>query len=229
MDTYEIFQEMAHTFQNKMEKEFSILVECEITDTEKVWHVKVENGEVTVKEGQGGESAFRLKTSSTTLQQIYDGEITALTAAGKAMVSDTAPLDWKLPEGIDFNPEYMSDVLFFIQHFFNRTDPEKIHLGEEHSRVVHGGHVVALYYHPGLRSAWYKVKKGEMLNEPGETNPFPQAFIFIEGEGTANIGGKEIPVKANESYYIPPDTEHTVWTESDSPLVFIWLAWGKGA
>jgi len=43
------------------------------------------------------------------------------------------------------------------------------------------------------------------LNEPGETNPFPQAFVFIVGEGYAKIGGVTVPVKAGEAYYIPPE------------------------
>jgi len=87
--------------------------------------------------------------------------------------------------------------------------------------------VVTLYYHPGFRSAWYLLKKKDKLNEAGDTNPFPQAFIFIKGTGFATIGEKTIPVKAGESYYIPPSSDHVVWTESE--LVLIWLAWGKGA
>jgi mannose-6-phosphate isomerase-like protein (cupin superfamily) len=45
----------------------------------------------------------------------------------------------------------------------------------------------------------------------------------------AKIGDETIPVKAGEAYYIPPGSDHVVWTEGDSPLVMIWLAWGKGA
>ena len=106
---------------------------------------------------------------------------------------------------------------------------EQILLGEEYSRMVHGAHAIPLYYHPELRSAWYMVKKGERLNEPGDTNPFPQALIFISGEGVAKIGEKTIKVKADESYYIPPSSDHVVWTESDEPLVLIFLACGEGA
>jgi mannose-6-phosphate isomerase-like protein (cupin superfamily) len=152
-----------------------------------------------------------------------------MTAAAKTKISDYAPLNWKLPEGLKLTPEIMAKIYFFVQHFFNWRVPEKILLGEKYSRVVHGGHAVPLYYYPGLRSAWYLLRKGERLNEPGDTNPFPQAFIFIKGEGFAKIGDKTIEVKAGESYYIPPDSDHVVWTENDEPLVFIWLAWGKGA
>jgi mannose-6-phosphate isomerase-like protein (cupin superfamily) len=82
---------------------------------------------------------------------------------------------------------------------------------------------------PGMRSAWYLLKKDERLNEPGDINPFPQAFIFISGEGFAKIGDKTIRTKAGESYYIPPNSDHVVWTESKESLVLIFLAWGEGA
>lgn len=119
--------------------------------------------------------------------------------------------------------------MIFLQHFFSRTDPEKIELGEQYAREVHGGHAIPLYYYPGFRSSWYLVKKGEKINEPGNTNPFQQAFVIIGGEGKAVIGRETVVVKAGQSYYIPPDTEHIFWTETDSPLVMIWLAWGEEA
>jgi mannose-6-phosphate isomerase-like protein (cupin superfamily) len=138
-------------------------------------------------------------------------------------------LDLSLAEDLEFTPEVRTELYTFLFHFFNPSVPERILLGEEYSRLVHGGHVVALYYHPEFRSAWYLLKKGEKLNKPGDTNPFPQAFIFIEGEGFAKIGDKTIKVKAGESYYIPPNSDHVVWTESDKPLILIFLAWGEGA
>jgi mannose-6-phosphate isomerase-like protein (cupin superfamily) len=130
---------------------------------------------------------------------------------------------------MEFTPEVKTQLYTFLQHFFNLTNPEKALLGEQHSRLVHGAHVVALYYAPGFRSAWYMVKKGERLNEPGDTNPFPQAFIIVEGEGFAKIGDSTVTVKAGESYYIPPDSDHVLWTDRDEHLVLIWLAWGEGA
>jgi mannose-6-phosphate isomerase-like protein (cupin superfamily) len=53
--------------------------------------------------------------------------------------------------------------------------------------------------------------------------------VFIRGEGSAKIGEDTVKVKAGESYYIPPGSDHVVWTESDEPLELIWLAWGEGA
>ena len=223
----EILQEMAENFQNKIDIDFTLTVQFDIQDQDESFCIKTEYGEVTIHEGPCENSHLLLVTDTDTIQKIYNNEITAFTAAGKARMSEPAPLDWKLPKNAEFTPELVDNAYFFIQHFFNRTFPEKILLGEEYSRLVHGGHAVPLYYNTGFRSAWYLLKKGDKLNEPGDTNPFPQAFIFIKGEGSATIGDKTVTVKEGESYHIPPGTEHIVWTEDE--LTLIWLAWGEGA
>ncbi len=217
---------MARAFQNKIDKDFVLTVQIDIDESS--WHVTAKDETVAVLKGSHPHPHVTLITTADTLQRIYQGEMTALTAAGKARVSDPAPLDWEVPADLDVTPALQANVYFFIQHFFNVATPEKIVLGEQHSRVVHGGHVIPLYYYPGFRSGWYLVKKGERINEPGDTNPFPQAFVVIEGQGMAKIGDDTIPVKAGESYYIPPGADHVIWTEQ-GPLILIWLAWGKGA
>ena len=73
------------------------------------------------------------------------------------------------------------------------------------------------------------VKRGQRLNEPGDTNPFPQAFVIISGAGFAKIGPDTVRVRANEAYYIPPLSDHVLWTLDDEPVVLIWMAWGEGA
>jgi mannose-6-phosphate isomerase-like protein (cupin superfamily) len=229
-DVGKILETMAEVFKSKIDEDYSAIVQFDIRDKEESWHVIVEEGrKVSVGKGPHEQAAFFVITTLDTLRLIHEGKMTAMTAAGKATGADHAPLDIELAEGLEFTPEIKTQFFTFLYHFFNPTVPERILLGEEYSRVVHGANVVALYYHPGFRSAWYLVKKGEKLNEPKDTNPFPQAFIFIEGEGFAKIGDKTIKVKAGESYYIPPDSDHVVWTESDKPLILIYLAWGEGA
>jgi len=226
----EMLRVMAENFKNKIDDQFSMIVQFDIKDKKESWHVIVEKERiVTVSKGPQKQARFFFFTTVDTLRLIYDGKMTAMTAAGKETGAEHPPLDIELAEGLEFTPEVRTQIYTFLYHFFNPSVPERILLGEEYSRVVHGGHVVALYYHPGFRSAWYLLKKGEKLNEPGDTNPYPQAFIFIEGEGFAKIGDKTIKVKAGESYYIPPDSDHVVWTESDKPLILIFLAWGDGA
>lgn len=224
----EIIQEMAHWFQDRIDEDFTLTVQVDIQDTEESCHIIAENGTVTVYKGPHTHPHITLTTTADALQKIYNGEITAFTAAGKARMSDNAHLGWRLSEN-EFKPETVASAYFFVQHFFSRGAPEKILLDEQYSRIVHGGHAIPLYYHPGFRSGWYLLKKGEKLNEPGDTNPFFQAVIFIEGSGFAKIGDKTVAVKKGESYYIPPHKDHVIWTESDQPLILIWLAWGEGA
>ena len=226
----QMLEVMAESFKDKISHDFSLVAQLDIRDRNESWHVIVEKGQkVTVARGVHKQALCFFYTTADTLRLIYEGKMTAATAASKAKGSDQPPLDLKLAEGLEFTPEVRTQLYTFLYHFFNPSFPERILLGEEHSRLVHGGNVIALYYNPGFRSAWYLLKKGEKLNEPGDTNPFPQAFIFIDGEGFAKIGDKTIKVRKGESYYIPPDSDHVVWTESDRPLILIWLAWGEGA
>jgi mannose-6-phosphate isomerase-like protein (cupin superfamily) len=223
----EIIQEMAHWFEDRIDEDFTLTVQVDISDTEESCHIVANHGTVTVCKGPHTHPHITLTTTEDTLQKIYNGEITAFTAA-EARMSDNAPLDWNLSEN-GFSPEIVASAYFFVQHFFTRTTPEKILLDEQYSRLANGGHVIPLYSHPGFRSGWYLVKKGEKLNEPGDTDLFFQAVIFIEGCGFAKIGDKTVAVKKGESYSIPPHKDHVIWTESDQPLILIWLAWGEGA
>jgi mannose-6-phosphate isomerase-like protein (cupin superfamily) len=214
-----MLQAMGENFQNKIAEDFSLIVQLDVEPQGQSWHIIVEKGKhVTIGHGPHKHAQFIFTTTAETLRRIYEGKMSALTAAAKARASDPAPLDLKVADGVELTPEVKKQLFAFLQHFFNRSSPERVLLGEEHSRLVHGGHVIPLYYHPGFRSAWYLLKKGEQLNEPGDTNPFPQAFIFIAGEGWAKIGKETIQVKASESFYVPPGSDHVVWNESDNPL-----------
>ncbi len=227
MDTQKMLETMASSFQRQIDKDYSCNIQLHIEDTKELYSIKVEKGEVQVTKRPISHVNGELTTTSGILNNIFSGKMTAFTAASKEHVSDSAPLDWKLTSG--YSPETVADLYFFLMHFFNTTNPEKIKLGEEYSRLVHGGHAIPLYYHPGFRSAWYMIKKGEKLNEQGDTNPFPQAMVIIKGRGLAKIGEQTVQITSNESYYIPPHADHVIWTESEGPLVLIWLAWGEGA
>lgn len=229
-DVHQMLQEMAASFSSRIPEDFSLRVQLDIRPDAGSWHVIVEVGRrVTVSPGFDQQPQVILVMTEGTLRTIHCGQMAALTAAAKTAISDPAPLDYRLGPRQSFTPQLYADMLVFLQHFFNLTEPERILLGEPHSRKVHGANAVALFYQPGFRSAWYRVEKGEQLNEPGDTDPFPQAFVFVSGEGWAKIGDKTVPVRANEAYRVPPGSEHIVWTESEEPLILLWLAWGEGA
>ena len=227
MRAIEILKEMADNFETKINSDFKLSVKFEFRDENEDIYLLIDNKKIYFKKTVSKEIEGVFKTTGDVLKKIYDGKITAFTAAGKAHVSDDAPLDWKFKDG--YVPENMEDFYYFIMHFFNTSEPEKIVLGEKYARKIHGGNAIPLYYYPGLRTAWYMVKKGEQMNEEGETDPFHQAVIIIKGSGYAKIGDKKIEVKKNESYYIPPKSDQVIWNENDEPLVLIWLAWGEKA
>lgn len=229
-DVLRTLQDMADLFVDRIAEDFALRVQIDLQPDGGSWQVVVESGcRVTVSPGPDQRAQVILVTTEEILERIHSGQMAALTAAAKGSISDPAPLDYRLGEEQSFTPQLYADMLVFLQRFFNCTEPERILLGEAHSRKVHGANVVALFYQPGFRSAWYLVKKGDQLNESGDTNPFPQAFVFISGDGWAKIGEQTLPVRAGEAYFVPPGSEHIVWTERDEPLILLWLAWGEGA
>jgi mannose-6-phosphate isomerase-like protein (cupin superfamily) len=225
-----ILEEFVENYRAKVDPNEAMIVQFNVAPAGQVWHVVIEPGQqVCLVEGPHPDARFIILANETILEQVYNGQISAMTAGARAKMSDPAPLDFKMGEGVSFSPEIYAGLLTFVQRFFNRFDPERILFDEAHARLVHGGHAVALYYHTGFRSAWYQIRKGERVNETGDSNPFPQAFVIVSGSGMAKFGEKTLSIKAGESYYVPAGEDQVVWNESDQPLEFVWLAWGEGA
>lgn len=67
------------------------------------------------------------------------------------------------------------------------------------------------------------------VNEPGDTNPFPQYFVITRGRGFAKLGRDTLTVKENEAYFVATGSDHVFWTESTEPMEMLFLAWGGGA
>ena len=163
------------------------------------------------------------------LNDLFSGSISPITACGRANIKDKAPLDFISPEGKKLDASLYKAMILFVQRFFNPKIPETVFFGDEFSRQVHGGNVCGLFYSPGFRSAWYQISPDQQLNNPGDTNPFPQAFIFIKGSGKVKIGENIIEVNAGQSVYIPPETEHICWSSEHESIELIFLAWGEKA
>lgn len=232
---------MAEAFRTKIEDDYSFRAQINIqpalesgdVDTRRpalqTWHVVVSPGKnVLLTRGADDSVQIVFYTTEHALRLMSEGRMNSITATMVATSKDPSPLRWERPKTVQITPELRAN-LRYCHHFFDTSVPHRTVLDAAHSRTVHGASVVGLYYYPGFRSAWYEVRKGKRLNEPGDTNPFPQAFIFISGEGMAKIGDKTIEVKSGEAYFIPPNTDHIVWTDSNEPLVLIWLAWGEKA
>jgi mannose-6-phosphate isomerase-like protein (cupin superfamily) len=199
------------------------------------WAVSIDatkQDKVTLTKGFPSQPTFYVVTDAVTLRKIFNGEINALTAAGRARMSDKAPLDFEFMEGFQPSMDFISDVMLSLGfHFFNRGKPEIIPFGEEYSRIVHGGHAVVFYYQTGLRTAWYKVKPGMYVNKDlkDATNPFPTLFIVTKGEGRGRLGDKIISLREGMTIFIPAGMVHQIWTEGDKSLEGIVIMFGKGA
>lgn len=227
-----ILQDFADSFLDKHLEPAHRILQVDVLPDHGTWTIQFPpvSGAQIIK-GSHPEAALIIKVYLDTLQQLHQGDLSPFTAMGRARSSDPVPLDFIPGKNVTLTPgsDDFYKTLDFFQRFFNRSKPELILLGEQHSRIVHGGHVVVLYYGKGFRSAWYAVHKGECINNLEDTNPFPQAFVFLSGSGFTQIGDTVLEVKAGDSYYIPPDTIHMVWTESEEHLELLFLAWGEKA
>ena len=199
------------------------------------WTVSInpeQTPKVSVSEGLPDTPAFVGKTDLETLSKIYRGEINALTAAGRARMSDKTPLDFEFIHGFQPDPDFMGNIMLPVGfHFFTRGKPEVIPFGEEYSRLIHGGNAVIFYYQKGLRTGWYQVKKGMKINRDLEdaANPFPTLFVFTKGKGKGRLGDKTMDLKEGTSIFVPAGMIHQFWTEHEEGLEFIIIMFGEGA
>jgi mannose-6-phosphate isomerase-like protein (cupin superfamily) len=227
------FEEMLHAWSKafllKIPEGYTDTLNLHVKDTNSHWHVIIANDSYRIIEGKNLKARLILTGNLDVYRQVYTGQLNAMTAAGRASIREAAPLDMMFENGMTYRQMNWEYAYFTMINFFNVHPNNKALLGREHARKVHGAHAVALYYTPGFRSAYYNIAKGETLNESGEKDPFNQSFIIISGEGYAKIGNDTLMIKANEAFYIKPNLEHKVWTDSEEGLSLIWNAWGINA
>jgi mannose-6-phosphate isomerase-like protein (cupin superfamily) len=226
-----ILKSWGNTFCEKIDSSYNAIINFTETENDSACHIIITNNQYHLYEGLNDNANFAFKSSLDHYNKIYRQEITAFTSIGRENISDKTPLDVEFYKPITDN--LMNDVLYFVQRFFNTSAHDKVILKEEYSRIVHGGHAIPLFYNKsddlGVRSAWYLINKDQRINEPGDTNPFPQYFIVIKGQGFAKIGNDTLIIKENEAFYVAPGLDHVFWNESEEPIELIFLAWGKGA
>ena len=221
----QLLNQLLDIYKQKRHVEETLKVGFEILPEKEMWYLLVSPGDpLFLTQEPEFNPQIIFSCHFDTLSDICAHKMTGLTAMGRENISDETPLNYRLGPNQKMDLTLLAQGLEFVQRFFNPTYPEEIDLDKSKSRQVHGAWAVPMFYHPGFRSAWYWVEKGQSLNKPGDTNPFPQAFVFISGQGYAKIGELIQEVKVNEAYYIPPHTDHIVWTEDEAPLELIFLA-----
>jgi len=191
-----------------------------------------QEADISVKPGAPSEPTFYFTIADR--QVLYDldaGRVNALTLMGKAVDADYAPMDVEVMDGFVAPDWFSSDILPFTFHFWTRGNPEVVSYAEQKTRFVHGANMGVFYYQPGLRSAWFDIRKGQHVNE-GEadsSNPFPSMFILVKGELDAQIGGKEFHFTAGNMLFVPAGVSHEfVNKHKDNAQGFLFM-FGDGA
>jgi mannose-6-phosphate isomerase-like protein (cupin superfamily) len=177
--------------------------------------------EISVVEGSS-EPDLLLKMERDDFQAILEGEADFGALISRARASDVRPINFEI-----LSPELgtaLNDVLkAYMTFFFTPGEVKVKELRPELAGEAHGAHPIPIAYWDGLRSAWYHVEGGEVVNEEGEMDPYPQAFIILKGRGTVVIEDVEMELRAGTVVFIPTNSVHQIRAEEDVKL--IWLAW----
>jgi len=229
MNILEELREMSKFYTAKKPDDLQIKVHLLIGD-EDGYLVEMGKNDIKVKEaGIENQGDIGLVMSEETFDKLSSGKWNGMTAAGRANMSDPAPLDFRVPEGQGMDAQKLQMMYHFLIHFFSKEYPTITKLGKEHSRKVHGGNAVPIAYGHGIRSAYYSIEKGDQINED-EQDPWNQVFTVLSGTGTAVIDGEKVELEKNISVHVPPNTAHIVKKEEGSDeLELLWIAYGEQA
>ena len=177
--------------------------------------------EITVIRGLD-EPHVILTMESTVFRRLLAGEADFGALIGRSKASEVRPINLEFPD-----PSKMLEAWRkakpLMNFFFSPGLVKSKTLSPEFAGDAHGAHPIPLVYWGGLRSSWYHVPRGTVLNEAGEADPYPQLFVILEGGGRLVLDEMAAEVEAGRAYYIPPNSVHMVKAETDMRL--IWIAW----
>ena len=209
-----LYQDLVYASENEMNIGF------ELTDTGETATLVLSETPV-VLEGLVDTSVTTTLTKNI-LEQIIRGEADAFALAGRSHISEKRPIDFK-----DFDKSRMGEIMeaikglgtFFLNPGRIKTRSLQLDLAGE----AHGARPIPIVYWKGLRFAWYHLPAGSTLNEAGEKDPWPQAFVVLHGNGLLHIEDEVLAIKPNTAYYIPRSSLHQIKAETDVQL--LWIAW----
>lgn len=200
--------------------EFTIKIEIILTDTSESATLVI--GQHIILEEGSHEPDLRLTMESDTFNAILEGEADFGALIGRSKLSDSRPINIQFLNP-DKSTEIIDSLYTLMTVFFTPGRVKLKKLNEEMAGEAHGAHPIPLVYWNGIRYAWYLVKKGETLNESGESDPYPQVLTVVNGKGTVIIGKEIIEVSSKTVIYIPTNTIHQITAHED--LELMWMAW----
>jgi mannose-6-phosphate isomerase-like protein (cupin superfamily) len=214
LEDSELYADLLHIFPE------SINIGIELTDTNESATLTLGN-EQTVDKGLK-DVAVRITMTSDILTKIMRREADAFALAGRAHVKDSRPIDF---DSIDQNRavEVMEAIKGLGTFYLNPGRIKTRQLRLDLAGHAHGARPIPIVYWKGLRYAWYHIPTGSILNEDGEKDPWPQAFVVLKGSGKVHILDEILELEPGTVYYIPRNCTHQVHVET--PVELLWIAW----
>lgn len=192
----------------------------ELTDTHQTATIVVADS-VTITDGLN-DPAFKITMTEELLEKAMKGQVDLFALGGRSRMDEARPVDFEFYDKTRMKESmeliYRLGIFFFVP---GRVKSRQMKL--ELTGKAHGANPLPLVYWKDLRTAWYHVSKGSVLNEDGEKDPYPQAFIVLKGNGRLVLEDLEVSIGPQNTYYIPQGSMHQVHAEEDVEL--IWMAW----
>jgi len=214
LEDAELYSDLLYIFPG------AIHVGIELTDTNESATL-ILGEEKNVIEGLR-EPAFKITMTSEILEKILNREADAFALGGRSHIKEKRPIDF---EFIDSNrvKESMEAIKGLATFFFNPGRIKTKELRLDLAGDAHGAKPIPIVYWKGLRYAWYHIPAGSILNEKGEIDPWPQAFLVLKGTGTVKIDTELLELREQTVYYIPRNCLHQVHAKDVVEL--LWIAW----
>ncbi len=214
IDDAELYTDLLYIFPGSMR------VGVELTDTGETATLLI-GEESRVEEGLV-DPVFKITMTAEILEKIMKREVDAFALAGRSHIKETRPIDFEFIDNSRVN-EAMEAIKGLTTFFFNPGKIKRRELRLGLAGEAHGARPIPIVYWKGVRYAWYHVPAGKILNEEGEKDPWPQAFVVLRGKGKILIEHEEFKLQAQMVYYIPRNCTHQV--HADKVVELLWLAW----
>ncbi|TFF91079.1 cupin domain-containing protein [Candidatus Thorarchaeota archaeon] len=224
IDSLRRLQEDSQLYRDLLhESEEPLRLAVELTDTgdTATLTLEQERGVASIEEGDSSASV-KVTMDSTTFQSILDGRADAFALAGRSRMDEVRPINFEFLEK-ERHAKAMEAIKSLATFFFLPGRMKSKQLAVERAGEAHGAKPIPIVYWHGLRLAWYRIPSGLTLNEAGERDPWPQAFIVLRGAGSVIIESEAEEITPNTVYYIPRNVVHQIEAKDDVDL--IWIAW----